>query len=112
MKIKAVFCFLLIGLLLCRGIVYNAFASDIEEETVISETGYEFFSNWKDLKAYVAENDIPVEYAVIVNALYLQHQEILDISRGIGNIVAFLFLLVGFEMMRVVRSWSKGVGIK
>lgn len=84
----------------------------LEEETETSpEAFYSFTNSWNDIKESISlESDSGS--ALITNALYLHHQELQDTNRELRCISALLLILVVFEMLRLVRSWTKGVGIK
>ena len=111
MKNRVMFCLLVAALFLFPFSATVVYASDAEEE-VIAEDSYNFYDNWNELKQYVAESGFLPEDAAIINALYLNYRELVSVHHEARNVSALLLILVVFETLRIVRSWSKGVGLK
>lgn len=75
-----------------------------------------YYTNWDDLVESLDYAESASGSALVANALYLTNQDIhddlQDIQLQLEYIVALLLILVVFEILRIVRSWSKGVGLK
>ena len=97
MNIKAIMCLLLVGVLLCFSVERDVFASDVGLEEV---------------ESIAVEMDTATGSALVVSALEQNYVELQNSNLHLKNITALLLLLVLFEILRIVRSWSKGLGVK
>lgn len=98
----------------------DAYAADTPpDEAAITETpedgtGTETPEESTDTENLVTDlsPDILAELQKNTRELQKNTQELKDVNRELDNITALLLILVVFETMRIVRSWSKGVGLK
>lgn len=83
----------------------------MNDETV-NDLEFSFTDEWEELEYLFANTETATGSSLVVNALYLQNQELHSTNAELKTISALLLILVVFEILRIVRSWSKGIGVK
>ena len=96
--------------LLIVGLLMMVFGHNI---VLASDTG----TNTENIIENVIEDESGIDEDISCNDEIIA--SIVDLKTEVGlavdelkNIVALLLILVVFETLRIVRSWSKGVGVK
>ena len=101
----------------CAGL--DAFAADISPDEIFfaeistEKNDTEIQEELIDIIAEDATADISADISAdILAALQQNTLELQEVNQELDNISALLLILVVFETMRIVRSWSKGAGVK
>lgn len=100
MSKKIVMSILLAALLLVGSSECLSFASDTvsSEPDVVTEE--------------IVENEDVTDVDLIINSMEVTQQKLDVLILKMESLLSLQLILVCFETMRIVRSWSKGVGIK
>ncbi len=112
MKFKVLFFDLLVAVFMIGSAKYEIFASDTEtvvensEDVTVAdeEKSFDVLSD--------SETDSTVDVDLILDSMIVTQEKMDLLYKELRNISAMLLILVVFETLRIVRSWSKEIGVK